>query len=522
MGSLESVDSTSFLRSKRSSFDPSASFSSSKVLRTSSDRSSDSARVCSPDALSWSSSEDDATKDMYAARRPWESFVGSVGILECAEPQTTSSRSLGELHESADFMSQEDTRDAFPVAERPSLLQRSASLFNGAISAPGAPPRLIRSSSGSHAQMLCSSTAKSPERKRSCIRADARPPSAGPRGALNMTSGAETQAPTACERFLLPPSEPIHNSRAHSSWSVLVESSGSELTKIPPAPASEGSWNVTQTLKPLARVAALKHRSASLSERELKSADTSLPSAPLMRRCTSQIVPSGASDANDTAEPKKKLDNFKDPESQGMEAISAETASKLFSGAPEMRALYDRVIVIDCRFSYEFEGGHIRVPDHLAGWLEVQHIPPHECKKTIDLFFQGGGVHPLPGATIGQDRVCAIFHCEFSQRRGPDMLKLVRKEDRDRVPFDRFPQLHYPECYVLEKGYKKFWETYPHMCEPSAYVPEQDERFVAECRHFNKLRRSCKQTKRGKAQSRRMSPADEDHTWEVPPRMSDE
>jgi hypothetical protein len=45
-----------------------------------------------------------------------------------------------------------------------------------------------------------------------------------------------------------------------------------------------------------------------------------------------------------------------------------------------------------------------------------------------------------------------------------------------------YPDLYYPEMYVLEGGYKKFWETpdAPALCEPQAYVPMEDSKFVKE------------------------------------------
>jgi len=45
-----------------------------------------------------------------------------------------------------------------------------------------------------------------------------------------------------------------------------------------------------------------------------------------------------------------------------------------------------------------------------------------------------------------------------------------------------YPELYYPEMYVLEGGYKKFWETAeaPAFCEPQAYVPMNHSNFSKE------------------------------------------
>ena len=56
-----------------------------------------------------------------------------------------------------------------------------------------------------------------------------------------------------------------------------------------------------------------------------------------------------------------------------------------------------------------------------------------------------------------EKRILLVFHCEFSSERGPRMCRFVR--ERDRVLND-YPNLHYPELYVLKGGYKDF---FPHF-----------------------------------------------------------
>lgn len=48
-----------------------------------------------------------------------------------------------------------------------------------------------------------------------------------------------------------------------------------------------------------------------------------------------------------------------------------------------------------------------------------------------------------------------------------------------------YPELYYPEMYVLEGGYKKFWETPAAraFCEPQAYVPMSDSKFNQEMKN---------------------------------------
>lgn len=53
-----------------------------------------------------------------------------------------------------------------------------------------------------------------------------------------------------------------------------------------------------------------------------------------------------------------------------------------------------------------------------------------------------------------EKRVLLVFHCEFSSERGPRMCRFVRERDRD---LNEYPNLHYPELYILKGGYKDFF-----------------------------------------------------------------
>lgn len=62
---------------------------------------------------------------------------------------------------------------------------------------------------------------------------------------------------------------------------------------------------------------------------------------------------------------------------------------------------FDEIFLIDCRFPYEFEGGHIR--------SAINVNTPDELEKLL--------LQPA----ITDKRVLLIFHCEFSCERGPRM-----------------------------------------------------------------------------------------------------
>ncbi|XP_073416029.1 M-phase inducer phosphatase 2 isoform X1 [Dendrobates tinctorius] len=110
----------------------------------------------------------------------------------------------------------------------------------------------------------------------------------------------------------------------------------------------------------------------------------------------------------------------------------------------------DRCIVVDCRYPYEYEGGHIRG----AVNLPMEHDVEEFLLKT-------------PIVPSSEDkRVIIIFHCEFSSERGPRMCRFVRMQDRSS---NEYPKLHYPELYVLKGGYKEFFPGFQTLCEPQAY-----------------------------------------------------
>ncbi|KAG8948269.1 cell division cycle- protein [Tulasnella sp. 424] len=112
--------------------------------------------------------------------------------------------------------------------------------------------------------------------------------------------------------------------------------------------------------------------------------------------------------------------------------------------------------IIDCRFDYEFEGGHIdgatnfTTPEDAADYfLNQLPVPPPSSSGD-----------PSPD---GELKTVLVFHCEFSAKRGPTFAKHLRAQDRKSC-HEAYPRVHYPEVYILQGGYKSFWESHPHRC----------------------------------------------------------
>ena len=79
--------------------------------------------------------------------------------------------------------------------------------------------------------------------------------------------------------------------------------------------------------------------------------------------------------------------------------------------------------IIDARYDYEFEGGHIRGASNFGGCAEddfkEEFLPDSLGPKFEDLTNKENE-SAAPGLEI------LIFHCEFSSARGPNMLRCLR------------------------------------------------------------------------------------------------
>jgi len=148
----------------------------------------------------------------------------------------------------------------------------------------------------------------------------------------------------------------------------------------------------------------------------------------------------------------------------GCHYINTRTVLELLS--KKMHGEYN-LLVIDCRFEYEYNGGHIK---------EAMNVVTSEDLEIL-----------LLNTTLeNSKRSIIIFHCEFSSKRGPTMCKYLRRRDRE-LHSSNYPELFYPEIYVMEGGYKKFFEEFKEQCEPEFYLTMDDPAYKQECRDGLKL-----------------------------------
>jgi len=126
-------------------------------------------------------------------------------------------------------------------------------------------------------------------------------------------------------------------------------------------------------------------------------------------------------------------------------------------------------MVIDCRFEYEYDGGHI---DGAINYNDKELLATHLFRT------------PMEGRTL------LIFHCEYSAHRAPIMARHIRAEDRT-ANVEHYPRLTYPEVYILDGGYSGFFEEHRNRCYPQAYVEMNAAEHVNTCeREMGRLRQN--------------------------------
>lgn len=68
-------------------------------------------------------------------------------------------------------------------------------------------------------------------------------------------------------------------------------------------------------------------------------------------------------------------------------------------------------------------------------------------------------------------------------------MRFLRNKDRD-CHRDCYPMLLYPECYLLEGGYRAFFKAHPELCQPCGYRSMVDPHHTADLKHFRLKSRS--------------------------------
>jgi rhodanese-related sulfurtransferase len=152
-------------------------------------------------------------------------------------------------------------------------------------------------------------------------------------------------------------------------------------------------------------------------------------------------------------------------------SISAQTLCDLMDG--KYRDIVESFTVIDARYPYEYNGGHIK------GSVNIWN---HDM---LEKRFFDNLQHPC-----SDKRSIYIFHCEFSSKRGPAMIQHLRNMDRIKNGVPNFPKLYYPEVYLLHGGYSVFFAKAKGYCDPSSYCEMHDVNHKEDLKHFARRSKS--------------------------------
>jgi rhodanese-related sulfurtransferase len=122
------------------------------------------------------------------------------------------------------------------------------------------------------------------------------------------------------------------------------------------------------------------------------------------------------------------------------ERINADNLVKLMKNCHP----YDKLVIVDCRSQYEWNGGHIQGGKHC------------QSRSDFEKLFQDDYTA----------NTCFVFHCEYSQIRGPaarkTFLEIVREHN-----------VTTPHTYVLDRGYRGFYSKHSELCT-SGYLPQPE------------------------------------------------
>ncbi|KAH6610547.1 m-phase inducer phosphatase [Trichoderma cornu-damae] len=215
---------------------------------------------------------------------------------------------------------------------------------------------------------------------------------------------------------------------------------------------SPGNFHSRRQSNPFLRTRKQFRRSLSMFE---SPADVMKPK-PSLGLAAAPILKSSVADIEEAHEP--ILPHFlPDDPTDTIPRITKETMLNILDGKYSDK--FAQRMVIDCRFEYEYEGGHI---DSAVN---------HNDKEVLaDQLFQT----PIDGLTL------LVFHCEYSAHRAPLMARHIRSRDRS-INAEHYPRLTYPEIYILDGGYSGFFADHRSRCFPPEYVEMSDEKHQRTC-----------------------------------------
>jgi rhodanese-related sulfurtransferase len=111
------------------------------------------------------------------------------------------------------------------------------------------------------------------------------------------------------------------------------------------------------------------------------------------------------------------------------------------------------LVIIDARYPYEYNRGRIRKAQNCFSEAQMKRIYDKHCHTR---------------------NTCIVFYCEFSSERGPSMAEKFRNYDRTK---NEWPNITFPEFYILKGGFSNFYQEMPQHCE-GEYCQMRDPQYV--------------------------------------------
>ncbi|KAF3429756.1 hypothetical protein E2986_01939 [Frieseomelitta varia] len=160
---------------------------------------------------------------------------------------------------------------------------------------------------------------------------------------------------------------------------------------------------------------------------------------------------------------------------EDLKSISVDTLASLIRG--EFNDKINSFKIVDCRYPYEFDAGHIQNALNLYSKDLIEQILLNPLTNTPEI---------QPDTN---KRNILVFHCEFSWERGPNLSRFLRSLDRERNK-ERYPALYYPEVYLLHGGYEQFYKKQKELCSPQGYRPMSHPDHQADLKIFRSKSKS--------------------------------
>ncbi|EFW99651.1 cell cycle control protein tyrosine phosphatase [Grosmannia clavigera kw1407] len=312
-------------------------------------------------------------------------------------------------------------------------------------------------------------------------------------GESRLPAAAPTSSLTASECFQdSSPAPAAAQSRPHSSYSPTPSPSVGPIRSRPSllsmgnaaAAARSGSpshgmgvghghGHIRRTSSSLARPRRQYRRSISMFESPVDVVQSKREDG-VMLQPAPVLQPSllaSAMDTDDCASSEPMLPHFlpADP-TDCIPRIDRSTLLRVMDG--EFDNSFQNKLIIDCRFEYEYDGGHI---SEAVNFNDKDLLASH-------LFHNNQA----------EGRTLIVLHCEYSAHRAPLMARHIRAEDRA-ANIESYPRLSYPELYILDGGYSGFFGEHPSRCHPQAYVEMDAVEHALACeREMGRLRQNRK------------------------------